>query len=663
MLRSTLNLGILAHVDAGKTTLSERLLHAAGVIDEIGRVDDGTTQTDSLALERARGITIRSAVVSLAVHGVPVNLIDTPGHPDFIAEVDRVLGVLDGAVLVISAVEGVQPQTRVLMRALRRMRVPTLLFINKVDRRGADVDRVLAQVRPRLGVTPVPMGRVRNAGTRGARVTPSTMHDSGALLDALSGNDDALLTSYVDDESTVTPARLRAALVAQTRQGLVYPAYPGSAATGTGVGPLMDGLVELLPVATGDPDGPVSGSVFKIERGAAGEKVAYARIFSGTVRTRDRLYHGRDKVTAISVFAGGAWARRDAVRAGDIGKLWGLAGVRVGDVIGGAHGAAARRAARPQFAAPALEAVVVPVHAADHVALRTALTQLAEQDPLINVRSDGAGRELAVSLYGEVQKEVIQATLAADFGVEATFRETTPLYIERPSGTGEAVEVLNAPSNPFHATIGLRVEPAVPGSGVRFRLRVDFRGVPLFVYRNLGDFADSMAGYVRDALREGPHGWPVTDCVVSMTRSNYSSFDGPPATRGPLSTAADFRKLTPVVLARALDRAGSAVCEPMSRVRLDTPAATLGPVLAALAGLRAGIEAQTPNGEDVAVDAVLRAVDVPDLQRMLPGLTSGEGVLEASLDGYRPVRGQPPSRRRTTADPRNLDEYLAAVGR
>src|SRR6188508_978992 len=133
----TLNLGILAHVDAGKTTLTERLLHAAGVIDEIGRVDHGTTQTDSLALERQRGITIKSAVVSFVVDGVTVNLIDTPGHPDFIAEVDRVLGVLDGAVLVVSAVEGVQAQTRILMRALQRLHIPTVVFVNKVDRRGA----------------------------------------------------------------------------------------------------------------------------------------------------------------------------------------------------------------------------------------------------------------------------------------------------------------------------------------------------------------------------------------------------------------------------------------------------------------------------------------------------------------------------------------------
>src|SRR5215204_3831422 len=147
---STLNLGIVAHVDAGKTTLTERLLFAAGVIDEIGRVDDGSTQTDTLTLEQQRGITINSAVVSFVVGDVTVNLIDTPGHPDFIAEVERVLSVLDGAVLVVSAVEGVQAQTRVLMRALRRMRIPTLIFVNKIDRGGANPERVLRAIAERL---------------------------------------------------------------------------------------------------------------------------------------------------------------------------------------------------------------------------------------------------------------------------------------------------------------------------------------------------------------------------------------------------------------------------------------------------------------------------------------------------------------------------------
>src|SRR5213595_3040548 len=168
----TLNLGILAHVDAGKTTLTERLLYAAGIIDEIGSVDRGSTQTDSLALERQRGITIKSAVVSFEIDDVTVNLIDTPGHPDFIAEVERVLSVLDGAVLVISAVEGVQPQTRILMRALRRLRVPTLMFVNKIDRRGAGYQRTLQAISKRLTPAIVPMGSAQDLGTRAAAFAP-----------------------------------------------------------------------------------------------------------------------------------------------------------------------------------------------------------------------------------------------------------------------------------------------------------------------------------------------------------------------------------------------------------------------------------------------------------------------------------------------------------
>ena len=293
MPRRTLNLGILAHVDAGKTTLTERLLYAAGVIDRIGSVDAGTTQTDSLALERQRGITIKSAVVSFAVGGVTVNLIDTPGHPDFIAEVERVLSVLDGAVLVISAVEGVQPQTRVLMRALRRLRIPALLFVNKIDRAGAAEERVLRSIAARLSPAVVPMGSASGLGTRAAGFTPWGDADAGArvrLAEIMAERDEGILAAYIDDELGLPYARLRQELAVQTRRGLVYPVFFGSAATGAGMPALMAGLTELLPTGTGDPGGPVSGRVFKIERGPGGEKLAYVRTFSGTIRTRDRVH-------------------------------------------------------------------------------------------------------------------------------------------------------------------------------------------------------------------------------------------------------------------------------------------------------------------------------------------------------------------------------------
>jgi ribosomal protection tetracycline resistance protein len=288
----TLNLGILAHVDAGKTTLTERLLHAAGVIDELGSVDDGSTQTDSLALERKRGITIKSAVVSFTIGDVAVNLIDTPGHPDFIAEVERVLSVLDGAVLVVSAVEGVQAQTRVLMRALQRLRVPTLIFVNKIDRRGARYERVLHGIAEKLTRAIVPMGSAAGLGTRGASFAPFGAADARftrELVELLADHDDAFLAAYVDDETRLSYARLRAGLATQAGRARVHPVFFGSARTGAGVDALTAGIAELLPAAEGDAESPASGTVFKIERGPAGEKIAYVRMRSGAVRTRDRL--------------------------------------------------------------------------------------------------------------------------------------------------------------------------------------------------------------------------------------------------------------------------------------------------------------------------------------------------------------------------------------
>ena len=309
----TLNLGILAHVDAGKTTLTERLLYAAGVIDEIGSVDDGSTQTDSLALERQRGITIKSAVVSFVIDDVTVNLIDTPGHPDFIAEVERVLSVLDGAVLVISAVEGVQPQTRVLTRALQRLRIPTLIFVNKIDRRGAHDERVLREIADKLETAIMPVGSARDLGTRVAGFTPYGAADSAfaaGLAGRLAEHDDALLAAYVADETAVPYRRLRDELAGQTKRALVHPVFFGSAITGAGVEALSAGIAELLPATDGDADGPVSGTVFKVERGQAGERIAYVRMFSGTVRTRDKLQVRPDDERARSPRSGSSIAAR-----------------------------------------------------------------------------------------------------------------------------------------------------------------------------------------------------------------------------------------------------------------------------------------------------------------------------------------------------------------
>jgi ribosomal protection tetracycline resistance protein len=659
-----LNLGILAHVDAGKTTLTERLLFEAGVIDEVGSVDAGTTQTDSLELERRRGITIRSAVASFPLGGVHVNLIDTPGHPDFIAEVERVLNVLDGAVLVISAVEGVQPQTRILMRALQRLRIPTLLFVNKLDRAGADDERTIQAITDRLTPAVVPMGSANALGTRAAGFEPFDGEDVGfraRLAEALAEHDDRILASYVEDEGRTPYPQLAAELASQTRQMLVHPAYLGSALTGAGVEPLAAGIAELLPASSSDPAGPPAGLVFKIERDPKGQKIAYVRMFSGTIRTRDQLSFGahEGKVTAVAVFERGPAVQRSAVSAGEVAQLWGLGEVQIGDRLGESGSAAEDH----QFPPPTLEAAVAACNPDDRAGLRVALAQLAEQDPLIDVRRNDVLDELSVSLYGEVQQEVIQATLADEYDIEVEFLEATPIHVERPLGTGEAAEVLNAETNPFRATIGLRVEPGPVGSGIVFRLDVDAQSAPLYVYKTLASFTEHMAEYVRETLREGLAGWQVTDCVVTMNRCVYSVPDGPPSRRGPLSTPADFRKLTPLVLMQALDSAGTSVCEPVVRGQLEVPSASIGAVTAALGRLGASLETQSLRGDLATIESVLSAARAQELQRELSRLTGGEGVLEASFVGYEPVSGERPTRKRTTASPLNREEYLQSLAR
>ncbi len=655
----TLNLGILAHVDAGKTTLTERLLYAVGVIDEPGSVDDGSTQTDSLALERQRGITIKSAVVSFVVGDVTVNLIDTPGHPDFIAEVERVLNVLDGAVLVVSAVEGVQPQTRILMRTLQRLHVPTLIFVNKIDRRGAHDDRVLEEIAERLTPAIVAMGSADGLGTRSPRFTPHGATD-GAFTESLAGlladNDEALLAAYVDQEA-LPYELLRRELATQTKRALVHPVFLGSAITGAGVDSLIAGIAELLPAADGDADGPVSGTVFKVERGPAGDKIAYVRLFSGTVRTRDRLRfggHDEQKVTAINVFDRGSAVRRPAVAAGEIGKLWGLADVQIGDVLGGSP-----TAEEHHFSPPTLETVVVPRDDADRGALHGALNQLAEQDPLIDLRQDDSRQELHVSLYGEVQKEVIQATLADEFGIGVDFRETTTICIERPVGIGAAIEMMNEEPNPFLAGVGLRIEPARDATGVEFRLEIEPGSLPLA-------FRRAVEETVQETLRQGLHGWQVTGCEVTMTHSGYAPrqshahavFD-----KSMSSTAGDFRNLTPLVVMSALQEAGTRVHEPIHRFQLELPADTVGATMPVLARLGAVPRTQELRGASSVVEGAIPAARVHDLRLRLPALTRGEGVLESTFERYEAVRGEIPTRPRTDNDPLDRKAYLLRVVR
>jgi ribosomal protection tetracycline resistance protein len=617
----TLNIGILAHVDVGKTSLTERLLFDHGAVDRLGSVDAGDTRTDDGEIERRRGITIRSAVAAFTVGGTQVNLIDTPGHSDFVAEVERALEVLDGAVLLLSAVEGVQARTRVLMRTLRRLRLPTLVFVNKVDRAGARTDALLADVRRLLTPHVAPLTEVTGAGTARARVT-RRRPDRGTA-EALAEVDPGILAALVDGPEP-TAADLAAALAARTADGSFHPVYHGSALGGQGVAELVEDLVRLVPPTpsgAGRPSQP-RGTVFAVRPGPGGERTAYLRLYDGEVRPRQRLTFLRREADGRATEISGRVTRLDVIgrsgtlTAGNIAALTLSGGPRVGDRLG----ALTDRA--PQFAPPTLETLVRARHPEQAAPLRSALLALADQDPLLHARPAATGAT-SLLLYGEVQMEVLAATLAEDFGIEAEFAPGRVRFLERPAGTGEAWEEMPwLDHTRYWATIGLRVEPGPRGSGGVFAYETELGALPRA-------FHQAVEETVHATLLTGLSGAEVTDWRVTLIRSGFSS---------PVSTAADFRGLTPIVLRRALRRAGTLLYEPFHAFEAEVPADALAPVTAQLAALGADFTGTTGGTPSWLVTGELPARRVREAELRLPGLTRGEAVWSSRPCADRPLK-------------------------
>ncbi|GAB3948173.1 TetM/TetW/TetO/TetS family tetracycline resistance ribosomal protection protein [Kribbella albertanoniae] len=592
--RRWLNLGVLAHVDAGKTSLTEALLQLGGAVAERGRVDDGTTQTDSLAMERRRGITIRAAVATFHAADVGVNIVDTPGHPDFIAEVDRSLSVLDGAVLVVSAVEGIQAQTIVLHRALRRLDVPTIFFVNKVDRMGADVDRTIGKIRHHLTESVVPLG------------------SRDQLCADLAGYDDLLLQEWVDG-GLPSAERLWRSLRELTSGCVVSPVLSGSARTLAGVEELTDAILRLFPTSNGDAEGPTAGQVFKIERTSKRARLCSIRLRAGSLAVRDHVAQGT--VTALQVHQPGGAVPAARATAGQIIQVEGLDQARIGDWIGTRPAGVPT----PNFRPPALQSTITATDPARQNDLYRALAELADIDPLITLRVQDD--ELHVSLYGKVQQEVIAETLATEYGIEVVLGQPSVICIERPTGIGHAVLRYGEPDHHYPVTLGLTVAPAPPGSGVALEITAEHGSLPLHVYGPTEVFREAVLKYLEDPLSSGPHGWPVTDVKVTLTESGY-----PPASPRP----AEVRATTALVVTQALQAAGTTVCEPIDRIRVEFPSDTISEVLKVLG--RHG--ATTVSSEPAVVEALLRTGSVDALRHELIGAAHGLAVVDAHLDHY-----------------------------
>ncbi|MDC7974905.1 MULTISPECIES: translation factor GTPase family protein [Bacillus] len=642
---TTINIGIVAHVDAGKTSLTERILYETKVIKEIGRVDSGNTQTDSMELERQRGITIKASVVSFCINDLKVNVIDTPGHADFIAEVERSFRVLDGAILVISAVEGVQAQTKILMRTLQKLNIPTILFVNKIDRSGANTEKVMKQIKDVLSNEAFPFYSALNEGTKKARIIEYKSYDD--CMELLAPYNESLLESYVNNE-IVPDTLLREELIKQIAQASVFPIFFGSAMTGMGVTELLENISDLIPAKNSAENEILSGVVFKIEREPSGEKIAYVRVFSGRLHVRKYvdIQHGealahKEKIKKICVFHNGDAVQASIVPSGEFCKVWGLSDITIGDIIG----ERTDYIKDIHFAEPQMEAAIEALPKERIHDLYAALMELCEEDPLIKVWKDDVHNELYIRLFGEVQKEVIETTLYEKYNLQVTFSNTRVVCIEKPIGIGKSVEVMGEKANPFYATIGFKIERGELNSGITYKLGVELGSLPLAFHKAIEDT-------VFQTLKQGLYGWEVTDIIVTLTHTGYAS---------PVTTASDFRNLTPLVLMNALKQAETCVYEPVNDFELNVPEHAISTAMYKLAVIPATFSESLFNNDSYHLTGSLPVAKTENFKRMLHSFTEGEGIFTTKPSGYKELKAPFPTRKRVDYNPLNRKDYLLHV--
>ncbi|MCL6457016.1 MAG: TetM/TetW/TetO/TetS family tetracycline resistance ribosomal protection protein [Gorillibacterium sp.] len=648
------NVGIFAHVDAGKTTTTEQILFLSGAIRSLGSVDTGTTQTDSLEVERERGISVRSAMTRFTWKDVTVNLVDTPGHVDFLSEVERSLRVMDGAVLIVSAVEGVQAQTEVIWQALQQMQIPTLLYINKMDRIGADALAVLEQARRFLSVNVTPIqaplgveaafvGATNLLSNRG-RDNPESEPYRSLLVEAAAERDDELMQRYLD-EGDLSVAELATVVPNMVEQSQLVPVLFGASNRGLGVAELMDAITLLLPPPAGDPKAPVAGVVFKLEKDPTMGRIAYVRMYNGIIRNRDALHnHTRgleEKVTQIRRVDGPKSEDIGVLEAGDIAAVYGLGRARIGDILGSPEGI-------PGVTRLAVPLLTVQVHwrnEADYPAVVAAFQELADEDPLLELQWITDQRELHLKVMGPIQIEILMQIVKSRYNLDITFGDPSVIYKETPKKAGEGFIAYTMPK-PCWAILRFSIEPGERGSGLVYSAQVRPEHL-------LERYQNEVERRVPEALQQGLFGWEVTDLKVTLVQGQHHVWHTHPL---------DFVVSTPMGIMDGLVNTGVKLLEPILNFRLSVPEEFGGKLMNELMVMRAEFDSPVIHTGRMEMVGLLPVATSLDFPARLGSMTKGRGTLSTSFAGYQDC---PPDvhveRERRGVNPLDQAKYILAA--
>ncbi len=668
------NIGIIAHIDAGKTTTTERILFYTGRTHRLGEVHEGTTVTDYMEQERERGITIVAASVSAEWKGYQINIIDTPGHIDFTAEVQRSLRVLDGAIVVFDAVHGVEPQSETVWRQADQYGVPRICFINKMDKPGASYERAIQTIRGRLGANPIavqlPIGE--EADFRGVvdlmtmqAITwvddlgkepvvgpiPPELQDAAQqarerMIEAIAELDDAVMEKYLEGEEP-TVEELKAALRRATLKNEAQPVFCGSALRNKGIQPLLDGVIDYLPSPVDIPpvkgvnpetgeeeerpasdDAPLCALVFKIVADPYVGRLAYFRVYSGVLTQGTMIYNAskqkRERVGRLLRMYANRREPITEVRAGDIAAVLGMKSATTGDTLCDEDHPILLEPIR--FPEPVISVAIEPKTNADQDRLAKALQKLAEEDPTFRVRTDENTGQTLIEGMGELHLEILIDRMRREYNVQARVGRPRVAYKETitkpvPKVEGKFVKQTGGRGQYGHVVISL--EPAEPGSGIIFEDKIVGGVIPR-------EFIPAVEKGIREAADNGVlAGYPVTDVKVTLFDGSYHEVD---------SSEMAFKIAASMAFQEGVRQGKPVLLEPIMKVEVTVPEQFLGEVLGQLSARRAQILGMEPRPGGVqAVRALVPLAEMFGYATALRSATQGRGSFTMEFDHYAPV--------------------------
>ncbi|MBP3294212.1 MAG: TetM/TetW/TetO/TetS family tetracycline resistance ribosomal protection protein [Clostridia bacterium] len=637
------NLGILAHVDAGKTTLTEQLLYLTGAVRSAGSVDAGTASTDSLSIEKSRGISVRTAAASTLWRNTAINIIDTPGHVDFAGEVERSISALDYAIVVVPSVEGVRAHTENILKALDSRSLPRLIFINKIDRAGSDLARVTDELR-RLPGNHVYLPLMSIADEALDSVSVAFLQGEGfdtAVTEALCDVCDEAAEAFLSDE--ILPhdracELLREAIAA----GTVTPVLYGSAKLSLGIRELADFLVDFMPSSErlSSENNALSGVIFKIEHDKTMGKISYIRMFGGQIKNRDAVTlldpakqakpqedddnaaveleekpPEVEKISQIRRFQGARPVDAGEVTGGDIAALCGLSSAKTGQFVGSlALGDCYK------LASPYLRVRVTPKSGDIGTVpkLAEALHELSDEEPYIDAKWENGQREITINTTGRIQLEVIDSLLRERYNLEADFSPPTVIYKETPARAGFAYADYTMPK-PCWAVVQFKFEPMPRGYGVSYHGKLPSNQC---FYKYQTHIRTSF----NRCLEQGLYGWEVTDFKCTLVGGQHHTIHTHPL---------DFFVCTPMAFMNGMASLGSTLLEPLLDLRISAPAGIAGKIITEI--VRMGGEYETPStfGDVAVLEAIVPAANYLDFPAKLASMSSGKAVCSSAFRGYR----------------------------